>query len=211
MMDSDDKQLRHGRVPTRLALVEKAEELFGKSGIEGVSLRQIGAAIGSSNTNVVGYHFGDKSALIIAILEHRIPALEQRRAELLEGLEKQEAGLAALLRALWLPLFEQVNEAGLHSYAHFLGELIRSGKGEIRQAAGLGYPSTNKIMQRIRQLLPPEAKTLAEGRWRLSGMIIVDALRIIDQGDESDLGKRCFFCNALRMAEAVLTAPPAQS
>ena len=52
------------REATARALIEAAESLFGQAGVDGVSTRQIGAAIGSANTNVVAYHFGAKDALI---------------------------------------------------------------------------------------------------------------------------------------------------
>ena len=77
---------------TRIALIEAAESLFADSGVEGVSTRQIGAAIGSSNTNVVAYHFGGKEALIREVYRHRLPQIDRRRGELLK--EAERAGVA---------------------------------------------------------------------------------------------------------------------
>ena len=80
-----DRQRRRSdsrREVTTLAIIEAAESLFAQQGVDAVSLRQIGSAIGARNTAVVLYHFGDKEALIEAILGHRLPSFERRRAEL---------------------------------------------------------------------------------------------------------------------------------
>ncbi len=41
------------RAATRAAITETAETLFAEHGIDGVSLRQIGTAVGSANTSGV--------------------------------------------------------------------------------------------------------------------------------------------------------------
>ena len=45
------------------AIIEAAERLFAKHGIDGVSMRQISQEAGSGNHFSVQYHFGDKKAL----------------------------------------------------------------------------------------------------------------------------------------------------
>lgn len=193
------------KLPTRIALIEKAEELFAQSGVDAVSLRQIGAAIGSSNTNVVGYHFGNKDALITAVFEYRIPSLETQREKLLKQLDDTGEGdrLLPLLRAFWLPLFDQVNEAGIHSYARFLGTLIRSGNNGLRHKLAGNHPATNEIMRRIRLLIPAKVTPFREERWQLSVLLVTDALRMIDETPRINKRRqREIFEDTLLMSEA---------
>ncbi|HEX4216826.1 MAG TPA: TetR family transcriptional regulator, partial [Acidimicrobiales bacterium] len=64
---------------TREQLVLAAERLFAVQGIDGVSLRKIGAEAGNANNSAVRYHFGSKQGLLQAILEYRLPGLNRRR------------------------------------------------------------------------------------------------------------------------------------
>src|SRR5258708_10514388 len=64
---------------TKEQIVRAAERLFADRGIEGVSLRQIGAAVGNGNNSAVQYHFGSKDQLIQAIFTCRLPRLHERR------------------------------------------------------------------------------------------------------------------------------------
>src|SRR6478752_4721362 len=75
---------------TRRALIRTAERLFAESGIDAVSLRQIGAAAGTRNSGAVAYHFGDKEGLIRAIIDDRQGQIDKRVRELLGELERQE-------------------------------------------------------------------------------------------------------------------------
>ena len=131
MGDSTRKRHDPRRDATRIALIEAAESLFAESGVEGVSTRQIGAAIGSSNTNVVAYHFGSKEALMEAVCRHRLPDIDRRRGELLDAADLS-ANLFDLVRIFALPLYEQVDASGRHSFARFLAGLERSGMMMVR-------------------------------------------------------------------------------
>ena len=63
---------------TKEQIVLAAERLFAERGIEGVSLRQIGAAAGNGNNSAVQYHFGSKDRLVQAVFEYRLPRLHER-------------------------------------------------------------------------------------------------------------------------------------
>src|SRR3954471_12119449 len=62
-----------------LRIVLAGERLFALHGIDGVSLRTIALAAGSSNNSAVHYYFGSKGGLIGAIFEHRLPQLLSER------------------------------------------------------------------------------------------------------------------------------------
>lgn len=189
------------RSATRQALIEAAETLFADRGIDGVSLREIGEAIGSGNFNVVGYHFGSKEALVDALFEYRLPWLDLRRGELLEQAAKGELG--ALMDALWRPLFEQTNAQGMHSYAGFLAALLSGGKGALRSAVSDRFPATNRLVEQIHDLVEPEVPGLFDRRLRISALIVTGMLRIIDQCDDD---AELLFSDAIRMATAAMGA-----
>jgi AcrR family transcriptional regulator len=196
------------REATRAALIEKAEALIAEFGIEGVSPRQIGAAIGSANNNVVAYHFGGKEELITAIYHHRLPAIEARRAELLATLDARgrATDLRGLMDALWRPLYEQRGEDGKHSYAAFLAGLARSGWAWTRYSLDQDYQVVNTIVERIRPLLPASAKPRFRERLIATAAMISNSLAAMDQFAGDDAVAEGTFDDLLTMAAAALRA-----
>lgn len=194
------------RDATRTALIETAEAMFGEWGIEAVSLRQIGTAIGSANTNVVAYHFGSKEALVEAIFLHRLPALEARRAELLSTarLAGQIENMLLLMEVLWRPFLEQTDAQGRHSYAAFQGALLRSNLMMVRAALDEAFPVTREIVKRIGAALP---KKSSRERLQICTYMMIGAFQRIDFMGKGAAKAEAVFMDALRMAAAALTAP----
>ena len=197
---------------TRAALIEAAESLFAQGGVEGVSTRQIGAAIGSSNTNVVAYHFGSKEALIREVYRYRLPAIDARRGELL--VEAEAAGrtddVASLVRVFFLPLFEQTDDEGRHSYVRFLSGLERSGMIATRMAVSAEFPNTERLFKALVACLPADARDLFGGRMRMLTALIASALQQIDQEAQIEPEKAArLFDDAIVMAASALVAPRA--
>jgi AcrR family transcriptional regulator len=194
------------REATRTALIEAAERLFAESGVEAVSTRQIGAAIGSLNTNVVAYHFGNKPALIEAVFHHRLPEIDRRRGELLAA--PGPTTIPGLVRAFALPLFEQTDSAGQHSFARFLGGLERSGLSAARAEVAPDYPHSQRLTELLVAQLPPE--TAGEGtlRIRLIVSLFATVLQVIDRDSAlAPAAARRMFDNAIAMAAAAFGAP----
>ncbi|HEX4094261.1 MAG TPA: TetR family transcriptional regulator [Trebonia sp.] len=96
---------------TRELLMVTAERLFAMNGVEGVSLREIQAAAGQSNSSVITYHFGSQAGLVRALLEFRYQRINARRAELLQ--EARDRGVAGDPReTVWIivrPLIESID------------------------------------------------------------------------------------------------------
>ncbi|MCJ2178031.1 TetR/AcrR family transcriptional regulator [Novosphingobium album (ex Hu et al. 2023)] len=198
------------RDATCLAIIEAAESLFAEQGIDMVSLRQIGAAAGAKNTAVVAYHFGDKEALIEAILRHRLPEFEKRRGELAGPMQGRGLSLEDTLRVLWQPLFEQRNAQGRRSYAAFLLNLGRSRWGWVWMGAGLDVPVTLELGRTIRNLMPAGAQKRFSERMIATTALVMSVLEAAGKshgaGPETD---RELFEDAVRMASAALRAPGA--
>jgi AcrR family transcriptional regulator len=206
--ERDRRQDTRGEA-TRAALIEAAESLFAEFGVEGVSTRQIGAAIGSSNTNVVAYHFGSKEALIREVYRHRLPQIDRRRRELLDEADAAGRGgdIAALLRAFFLPLFEQKDGEGRHSYARFIAGLERSGLIATRAEVTAEFPETNLVGGRLLGLLPGDIAPLFNTRKRLIAGLVSSTLLMIDQEAADDPARaRALFENAIAMGAVALCA-----
>jgi AcrR family transcriptional regulator len=96
---------------TRELLMVTAERLFAMNGVEGVTLREIQAAAGQSNSSVITYHFGSQAGLVRALLEFRYQKINARRAELLQ--EARDRGVVGDPReAVWIivrPLVESID------------------------------------------------------------------------------------------------------
>ncbi len=97
-----------------------AERLFAESGLEGVSLRQIGVEAGNGNHSVVRYHFGSKDQLVRAIFEHRMPHLNERRRLLMA--RRCPEDLRSAVECYVLPILEQGEQEGSH-YLSFVAML----------------------------------------------------------------------------------------
>ena len=109
-----------------IQLLLTAEQLFGERGIEGVSLRQIVVAAGQANSSAVQHHFGSKEGLVQAVYDMRIPELDANRQELLDRFSDNDnyVPLAALLRVLFLPVVDNMDEAVQKNVALFHSQLM---------------------------------------------------------------------------------------
>jgi AcrR family transcriptional regulator len=70
---------------TRKRILDTAERLFGERGVAAVSLRDINRAAKISQ-GVLHYHFGGRDALLEAILQRGLPALNAGRRQMVEQL-----------------------------------------------------------------------------------------------------------------------------
>jgi AcrR family transcriptional regulator len=109
---------------TKELLVLTAERLFAVHGVDGVSLRQIGAEAGMANHSAVQYHFGSKNRLVDAILVNRLTYLAQRR-ELLFALIRNDH-LRSVTEAQLLPVMELAEQPDCY-YPMFLEQLQQRG------------------------------------------------------------------------------------
>ena len=122
--DALDRGNASGRA-TRELLIRTAERLFAERGIDAVSLREIGQAAGQRNNAATQYHFGTRAGLLQAIYAHRSAAIDQRRRELLDGLEAEgRLGDAdALLAAVLAPHVESLDDPD-NEFVGFLARVL---------------------------------------------------------------------------------------
>ena len=113
---------------TKEQIVFAAEKLFALYGIEGVSLRQIGAAAGNGNNSAVQYHFGSKDQLVQAIFQHRMPGLHQRRTLLIAELRPDD--LRSWVECQLRTVLEQSEQPDSH-YLSFVAMLWQYGRRDV--------------------------------------------------------------------------------
>lgn len=209
MAGASRRRIDPRREATRVALIEAAESLIAEAGVEGTSTRQIGAAIGSHNTNVVAYHFGSKEALIEEIYRYRLPEIDRRRGELLEQADAAGRGgdIVELVRLFALPWFEQADSKGRHSFAGFLSGIERSGMISTRGQLAAEFPATDRVNARIASHLPDEARHLFNFRIRTVTAMILATLQLIDREAQGDpAAARRLFDTSIAMAAAAMAA-----
>ncbi|MCK9904996.1 hypothetical protein CC117_32520 [Parafrankia colletiae] len=164
---------------TPLELLAAAERLFAAHGIDGVSLRQIGNEAGHRNPAVVQYHFGSKTALLQAILEHRLPAINAHRTEILEALHREgrQNDLRSLVEAMARPLFELGPEAA--HYVAFLARLMnhrRALETAADSATHTGAMSARLAGESIRAALGHIPHSLREHRILMAIELMVNTI-----------------------------------
>jgi len=145
-----------GRPPTKDLLIETGEQLFGRFGINSVSLREIGVAAGQTNPNAVQYHFKDKRGLVIAIINDRMRRLEKARRERLASFDQGNRPSAReLLRVLWEPMASVRNDSGDHTFCRFLLQYML-------QPQGPEHPSLDLRAHYRSRGIPPDLPELAQ-------------------------------------------------
>jgi AcrR family transcriptional regulator len=82
----------------REAILTAATDLFARQGLEGTSIKAIGAAAGV-NPALLYYYFTDKVALYHAVIERMVATLPAHLMEIAARAESPASGLAAIVRA----------------------------------------------------------------------------------------------------------------
>jgi AcrR family transcriptional regulator len=95
---------------TKEELLRTAERLFAHEGIDAVSTRRISQEARQRNNSALQYHYGDREALLVALVAARMGPINQRRRALLGELDSRAkpAHLSDLVAALVVPFVEQL-------------------------------------------------------------------------------------------------------
>ena len=191
------------------ALLLAAERLFAERGIEAVSLRQINQAANQKNISAAHYHFGSRDGLVLAVLMHRWPKLDQRRGELLES-NGAVKDVRFYLEAFINPLVDEMNprEEGNY-YLRFMQQYERY-RSDYEVARSL-TPFAVEIYDRIERILyylPAPVRQLRMG-------YLINMIHSVLATAEERLGKNeichadidLIATNMIDMFVSALTAP----
>jgi AcrR family transcriptional regulator len=195
-------------------LIETAEDLYGRLGIEGVSLRQISTAAGTGNNYAVQYHFGDADGLIEAIHRERIPEVERSRARLLSA--AKAAGrlkdVRTLMDILYRPVIDQRNSQGDRAYARLVLALHGAPSGlMIDQDLFELMPIAEHVLDLISAQHPEISPEYMRERQRLVCIMVLTSVFNRRAPFEGPCESDALIDDVLDMATAALTAPVAAS
>lgn len=109
----------------RDALISSARHLFAEQGIDAVSLREVARAAGHRNTNAVQYHFGDRDALVTAVVEPFEHDVGARRAALVDILASEVVPpMRSIAGALVRPSAAMLEDPAGREHLRIVAELI---------------------------------------------------------------------------------------
>lgn len=110
---------------TKTKLVVAARTLFAEHGIEGVSLREITRGAEQGNTRALQYHFGDRMALLAAVMAPFQADVDARRDALLDALsDRSLVTTRELAEALVRPSAAMLEVDGGKEYLRINAELV---------------------------------------------------------------------------------------
>ncbi len=185
-------------------LMEAAEQLYGRHGLAGVSLRQICSAAGTGNNYAVQYHFGDAEGLIRAVHAKRLAQNEIRRVQLLtKAKARNRLSVRDLVEVLYLPIIEPLDVHGERSYARFLLALYSAPTG-MQYSIELVHlmPAAQHAMELLNAAIPEVPLALLSERRRFVTLLILMSVLNPNKGN-SDAAT---ITNAFDMAVGALTA-----
>lgn len=166
---------RHGPGhETREVILDAAERLFAEHGVTSVSNRQVSEAAGQANHFAVGYHFGTKNDLILAIVRRHAPFVERRREELVEK-TKGSSNLRDWLTCLVNPTVDHLASLGNPSwFARFTAQVLTDPllrKLVIDEM--IATPAMQAIIVELERLWPNLPNEVREERGDMSRLLIV--------------------------------------
>jgi AcrR family transcriptional regulator len=149
----------HGN-ETRESILVTAEQLFAEHGVAAVSNRQVSEAAGQANNFAVGYHFGTKADLVLAIVRRHAAPIEERRADMVAAI-KGSSDLRDWISCLVRPSTEHLAALGSPSwYARFIAQVTTD--PSLRQLVSNEVSATASMqviiegLARLRPVLPDE-------------------------------------------------------
>ena len=156
-----------GRPSARETLLDTAERLFAEHGLEGISLRSINTEAGLSSA-ALHYHFGSKATLVESLLERQMPALMERRGELLEALDARSGPPTTreVLTAMLAPQVELLTEGGEPGirYIRLIHRLQSDGDLDFGFVTKRWPGGISRLVPLLAQANPTLPQTLVERR-----------------------------------------------
>lgn len=185
---------------TRAALVRTAADLMAAQGIDGPSLREIARVAGARNTAALQYHFGDREALLTAVLAGHGDVIGAHRNRLVrEG----DGSLRALAGALVTPYVDVLACDGGCSYVQVLHEVW----SQPRRFADLVRPDASMLRwsAAVARHLPQRALGRPLHRRYAATRFVLSEAADRARGRHGD--DRLFASHLVDMTEGLLAAP----
>jgi AcrR family transcriptional regulator len=202
-----------GRRGARDLLLDAAEELFARRGIDGVSLREIASAAGQRNNSAVSYHFRDKQGLIDALIVDRMGRVEDARAQLVARAgDLEELGVGELLTLLWQPVIDLGQAKAVNWYIHFrfTGQLRSASANGATEFYSDAHPASRRLHRELSARCPHLKHEQFTYRLNLVAMMFWSALSWHDNlalSTNQTWSSRFCLDEVIKMAAPALLAP----
>ena len=201
---------------THERILLSAERLFGKYGIDAVSMRQINVAAGQRNSSAAHYHFGSKEALITVTFHYRMERINRRRLQRLDKISKagQVGDLRMLVEAMIVPIVEEIEQSkGGRHYIRFAAQCLGHPRIDF---FSLWRSEDSEALQRIFRLIKAAisgvpAIVISQRFGMIMALIIHsladrDIFRLSTEA-RTDFNAAAFLNNLVDSCTGVLTAP----
>lgn len=136
------------------AVIKAAERRFALNGIEATSMRQVAIDAGQRNESAALYHFGSREGLIRAILNHRVVAIDRRRQQMLDDLERGINGpvcARGIASVIIIPMADEIFSDWSQCYwVRFISQLWSI---EKFQHIGIEFEKLSPALLRTHELL----------------------------------------------------------
>ena len=202
-----------GALSTRDKLLDAAARLYAERGIDNVSIAEIVRAAGQRNASAVHYHFGNRDEVLRELLARHVPAIAERRLELIEKAKARPHDVRAAAEAIVRPVTEFA-QRGWRERAYLqigweVGANVERATPHIRDlmTQTAGYMAWDLLRERCGSL-PAD---LWEERQSLCILFVMTAsanrARLLDRGgDHPVLSDDRFVDNLIDMVIGAMTA-----
>jgi len=156
---------------TRSRILDVAEALFGESGLDRVSIRDI-TRKANVNLAAINYHFGSKEDLIAAVFERRLVPVNEARLAALDRAEKKAGRriprLEDILDAFIRPALQSSLDAsaGGAAFSKLFGRCLSEPSPEVETLLKRQFePLAERLHQALKKSLPRLSRS--EIFWRM--------------------------------------------
>jgi AcrR family transcriptional regulator len=207
-------------VTTRDKLLDAAARLFAERGIDNVSIAEIVRTAGQRNASALHYHFGTRNELLRELLAQHVPAIHDRRVELLERARRRPDDVRSAVEPLVRPVTELAQRGWREraylqigsELAHWLARADSPEIAELMQQTA-GFETWALVRERCESTVPLSNR-VPEELWQerqeicisFIGRAAADRARLLDQ-EEPRLSDEQFVANLVAMVIGALTAP----
>ena len=159
-------------------LLDLAELLFAKHGVEQVPLTRIVASSGQKNRSALHYHFGSREGMLAAVLDRRLKHINALRQDMLERVS-EDGRLSETVRAFVEPLcFVVLNEPWGPDYVSVLAQASFHPRllGE-RTVDAANISALRQCKRLIEQALPDVPRKIISQRfkWFIDSVVLAIA------------------------------------
>ena len=166
-------------------ILNTAEKLFVKNGVDATSLRAINTAAGSSQ-GVLHYHFGNKEKLLETLLKLRMQPLMDERLAMLSELRQSPAGFSVrdILDVIALPLARRMidGSAADRKAVQLLARLFAENNPiHFRVSSSYFKKIGLEILEQLQQGLPELSAEQLEIRLGVATTAIFSTIAAINQ------------------------------